>query len=1167
MSAPEHGRRFKTALKRHLAAVRRRVFGQGVLLATIGTVTLTALISLMIGWSGVVPVWAKSVSSALVLGVVGWLVWEVLLRPLRRIGRLRRFTGRLDTLGGHRNVLVAAEEALRRPERWRGPEILAGCVDRLFTDAIARVEHLHAADTLGLPRWRPVVIIALILSVLVGTGYRLTDTEIKRGGMRLLTPLHVEGRPPAAGLHLETVPGEAVAGTETRVSAMDLGTPAGPVICEVRSGRGAWRSVDAELEPTWRLRPFSRYTAVLRDLDSDLQVRFSRDGMYTAVGEVHVLHPPLLTGLTVEIRPPAYTGLPPQTLSPAPASLEVLARSRLYWRGRANQEVAHAEFVGTRGDTVSWEAAGDSIRTDMIVTAPMAWRLRLADGRGLTSAPQVLYDVSVRDDEAPRVTLRRDRHDGLMPGDGRLDLTTSAEDDFGVAGLDLLLRREIADQATVDTTWIRVPLVPALPRSGDRMETTLGSVALELNGPAVTAVTTRLDLDLTLDASALELLPGDVLALAVEARDNRRPGPAARGRSRVLRLFLPSASDLLASQVETEAERLSDLDDLRRRSSTVAEELKRIERELKKNPDPDFARRQEIDETLSRQQAMQEELEKLTGDLRRDLDETAARNLTSSELVERMERVAELMDEMNNEALDRLRDQLKQAMAELSEQDIRDAMADVAKRQQEFLDKLERTIALLEELKREQELSGMAAVLEEMMRRQEELIDQKAQSGEDAAKKQDELAAELEELRERMEEALADLEKSSEQSPSPSDEAMRQALEDALEKLKSGEPQDAMKQAGQEMLESDSQSESMDAAHEAMRQLASLYHVLLKGQQGMQMAMQNYASDSMRRLAHDLLEISRRQEDLAGRVPANLRDVRAPELPRLEQQLLRAMVGLREGLEEALGASGQLPFRLLDSLDGVSDVLQQTVTQLEAGYGRQAMETSRAALGDINRLVIQLLTSSQMSGQGGSCNNPMPALGQKLGDMAREQAGLNGITEEMKQQLAQLQREGQEARSGMERLQNNQQGLARQMREAAELEREQPQGDRLLGDLDQLARDMERVADDLGRGMVDEDVLRRQERILSRMLDAHNSVRRRDYARRRESRTGEDLFTRQMGETDDGQAEEPSSRWRLEQEQIERVPPEYRDLVRRYFKALRAIDETGAAPTLPGGGS
>lgn len=1160
-----HSQRFETVMRRQHAAARRRLLGQGFLLALSGTVVLAALLALLLGWPGVAPVWAKVAGSALGLGGLLWLASETVWRPLSGLGRLTRFTARLDGRGGHRNVLVAAEESLRRPERWEGPHLLAGCVERLLADAAARADDLDAVEVLDLPRWRPVALLTVLLAALVAAGVWFNGAELARGAARLASPLRVEGRQPTAGLRIETVPPVAVAGSDVTVTAVDLGTPLGAVHCEVKSGSGAWTRLDTELEPAPTPRPYRRYAAILRDTDADLRVRFTRDGMFTDERGMEILHPPLLTESRVEIVPPAYTGLPVQRLAPAPAALEVLAGSRLHWTGTTSHPVVAAAAVTAAGDTLAWHAAADTVVGEFTVRKPLAWRLRLVDDRGLVGGQQVRYEIAVREDEAPRVALERERHDGLLPGDGHLDLNVLATDDFGVSGLELLVRREAAGQAPVDTAWSRVPLPFASTPAAERAKTAAGDLAFTLENADGTVSATRLLLALGLDAAELELLPGEALALAVEARDNRRPGPPARGRSRVLRFFLPSAADLLSNQMETDSERLGDLEDLRRRSDELAAELQRIDRELKKNPEPDFARRQELDDALSRQQGMQEELESVTEELRLDLEEAASRNLSSVEMVERMERVAELMEEVNNEALDRLREDLRTAMEELSEQDIRDAMSEVAERQQEFLDKLDRTIALLEELKREQELSGLASVVEEMMRRQEELLDAEASDAE-AAAKQAELAEELEALREKMEQMQADLEQSAEQSPMPSDEAMREALEQALEKLESGELQESMRNSAQEMSEPSDSEGSQDAGHEAMRQLASLYHVLLEGQQGMQMAMKNFAGDVMRRLAHDLLVLSGRQEDLAGRIPANLRDVRAPELPREERKLLRALVDMRDRLEVALGASGQVPFRLLDTLDKVADGLERAVMDLQSGYGRRARDSSRTALADINRLVMQLLTGAQMSGGDGSCSmpTPMPTLGQQLEQMAREQAGLNGLTESMRQQLAQLQRQGQQAQAEMERLQADQQGLARQMREAAELEREQPQGERLLGDLDQLAADMERVADELGAGRVDEEVLRRQERILSRMLDAHNSVRRRDYAKRRESRSESEIFARQSGETADGTDGDVAAPWRLRQEQIERVPPEYRELVRRYFRALRVLEESGGVAN-PGG--
>ena len=117
----------------------------------------------------------------------------------------------------------------------------------------------------------------------------------------------------------------------------------------------------------------------------------------------------------------------------------------------------------------------------------------------------------------------------------------------------------------------------------------------------------------------------------------------------------------------------------------------------------------------------------------------------------------------------------------------------------------------------------------------------------------------------------------------------------------------------------------------------------------------------------------------------------------------------------------------------------------------------------------------------------------------------------------------------------------------------------VLGDLGQLGRDMESLSQDLDDGLVSEETLQRQERILSRMLDARNSVRRRDYTTRRESRTATRLFDQQDGnEGDDGEpGEQP---FRLRYQPLEKAPLEYRDLVRRYFTALDSLRRLDDAP-------
>jgi hypothetical protein len=202
--------------------------------------------------------------------------------------------------------------------------------------------------------------------------------------------------------------------------------------------------------------------------------------------------------------------------------------------------------------------------------------------------------------------------------------------------------------------------------------------------------------------------------------------------------------------------------------------------------------------------------------------------------------------------------------------------------------------------------------------------------------------------------------------------------------------------------------------------------------------------------------------------------------------------------------------------------------------------------------VIDLLTQAQMTAQGGGGGSPQQMLSQQLQSMSEEQSGLNALAEQLRQNQGRL---SEQTRAGMKRLQQGQQGLAGRARQLAEEQRrlaETGEAGRLLGDLERLAEDMETVAEDVAGGLVTEQTLQRQDRILSRMLDMHNASRERDWARRRESRSADEVFAEQEGrvDVDDGAAGD-ARRWRP----VEEAPPAYRDLVREYFRDIQRLQE------------
>jgi hypothetical protein len=449
------------------------------------------------------------------------------------------------------------------------------------------------------------------------------------------------------------------------------------------------------------------------------------------------------------------------------------------------------------------------------------------------------------------------------------------------------------------------------------------------------------------------------------------------------------------------------------------------------------------------------------------------------------------------------------------------------------------------------ESDGTAEPEEQERTETSEGSDSQQAAEEDLVQRQEALARELEQLREQMKKALERLQEEEQSGESsPSAQSLREALEEALKNLADRDPLEAMKEAAEKLANSEL-SEATEPQQKALRDLGALYHVLLRSQEAMQMAMMKFEVASLRRLAADLLALSAQEEEVAGLIPSDLRNVRSGELTRRQFRILQAARRLRDQLQDLSTSTPMQTMILVQKVDELIAKLGQTVESLQAGWGAQARRSARQSLAGLNKIVIDLLTQAhRVSAGAGSCT--MPSLGQQLRQMAREQAGLNGLAQQLREQL---QRQGlsQETRAQMERLQSEQGSLGGQARDLADLQRELEDGQRLLGNLEHLAEEMEKVAQDFEQGFLNEETLARQERILSRLLDMHNSVRKRDFTSRRESRTAADLFRRQgNGALEPGQAPETAP-FRLRYQPVEKAPLEYRELVRRYFRAVEKL--------------
>lgn len=1168
----EAARQLDRRLQQQLRWLRARVVSRAVLILFAGWALLLAAAALALpglARYGEPAAWGLRLVAT---GAAVWVLVVELYLPLRRIAGLGAFASELERHGAWGNVLAAATQ-------FRFGEIPAGASPELVDEILARAarstDHVALARRIPLPdlglhfSFASVALVAFAITAL------LAPARVERAASVALHP-GVLGRVPAqAGIYAVSGDLRVPVGDAVVLRARDFTGSDVPAVLEVDRTGGLWQPV--EIDPA-RIEDEGAYRSMTVEIpvvEDPFRYRFRRGTVTSPAHEVAIHERPVVTAVRLDFEPPAYSGREPRTVEDPAGAINALTGTRVRLVGEASSLLSTARRrEGDAADPADMQVDQKAFTDTFTVLGDLEFRIELVDVDGFAGEALTVYRIVAESDLPPSVEVLAPAEDRPLERDLRLAVSAVAADDVGLARVDLVWRHEN------DEDWSRIGLLRGEDPSILDLRRDVGAddIAVEF----------------VWDVGQIDLLPGDGIVYAIEATDNNARVGGQTTRSQTWRLRLPTIAEVFEEDRGEREESGGELRDLLAEGQDLKDDLERLNRELLKDPDPEWQKKEEIRETLERQEELRQSLKEAAEELRRQAEEFERDNAGNLETLEKMEMIQDLLQELkDDESLQAWLEAMQEAMDELSPMEIQRQMEDSLARQEEFNRRLDRTIELLKELDRERRMSDLVEETSEYVERQRELAEltQPEQEGDESATPEDQQSAEeqdqdgeqtgeaseqqtpgeeqmqaeeqagptdeelaelqerlreeVERLEQRVQEELERLQSESEegQTESPTAEEMKKALEKALEQMQQQQPSEKMGEASEKLSEGDRQ-EASESQDEAQKRLLSLYQVLMQGQSMMQQASGKFAGEKLQQTAFDLLQLSHRQEIVVDALRDGVRGQNMRPLTREQSRISRASDKLSTDLSELARQNFNIPERLLGALRDLGDLSEATGEELEYGRAGRSRDSARDVMGDMNQLVTGLLTAAQ-SASGGGGGDSMPSPSQQMREMAEEQGRLNGMTQELRERLE----NGLSAdeRRELAEMQARQQAIReklQQMREKLEDER------RVLGDLDELGKSMEQVEGDLGRGQLDENLQRQQEKILSRLLDAERSIREQDFARRRESREGEDLFGEQTGEERVAGEEDRESALRR-YTAPERAPEAWREDVRRYFRSIQ----------------
>ncbi len=627
----------------------------------------------------------------------------------------------------------------------------------------------------------------------------------------------------------------------------------------------------------------------------------------------------------------------------------------------------------------------------------------------------------------------------------------------------------------------------------------------------------------------------------------------------------------------------------------MQEELQELERELRADPEIDWEQEEELRDALRKQEEMAEQLEELSRGLEQRADKLGENEMIREDVAEKLDRIQKLVEELRETEAGEILRRFQEMVAEMDPEGMPDELKQLRMDQEQLLEQLARTEAMLEQIMREQRMDALLEQVDELLEQQEQLraetetheeqsesedesdtaepgdeetegaetegeetdgeqdeekladaAEQNDAESEDGAeeKSDDKDAEELAERQKELADAAKELaEKIREEAETLAEEFPEESesMKESVEKESESNPTPPMDDAAQKL--EDSESGASEDQQDASLRLLKLYWRMMQAQAGMSSSVDQAATEAIGQVTRQTLEMSLREENQQTEMQRrlfkgqNLEAQRASA--RKQMNLYLSMDRIRGELLEAAKVSFMISRRAMQASQAALEAMETSIAELEAGAHRSGLAAAGEAVAHLNVTVIELLEGVQAQGQGGSgsCDNPM----QSMQDMLKQQEQLNKDSRSQGKSPGMGGLSMQE-RSRMQRLKAEQQAIREGIEEMASGEEE------LLGRLDKIIEDMKEIEKDFAGGRITEETLKRQEKIFERMLDAQRSVHQREYKQQRRSRSADDLAPLWSDE----EIDDPLEKLR---EEIRRglgdaAPPEYEGLIQEYYRSL-----------------
>lgn len=860
-----------------------------------------------------------------------------------------------------------------------------------------------------------------------------------------------------------------------------------------------------------------QFEFVFKNVSQSIDFRLYAAGFYSLPYRLEVLKKPSMAIFEVRVIYPAYTQMKPDIITNV-GDLILPIGSKVEWQFKT-ENTSNLYIKCSEEELILSEKKGnDLFVAQRIFKNPTEYGIFLQnENYGLSDS--LFYKINIIPDLYPEISV--DEFRDSTSKEKILYFAGNAKDDYGIKSIHFKYQIQKYQSKPLEEEKVLI-------KSASEKNT---------------------DFTFIWDYQSITLSPGDRITYYFEVADNDGVNGSKTARTPYMTIQKPTLEELAELTEKNNKDIKDNIANSIQEATKLQREIKSLKEKLLQQKEMDWQRKKDLEKLLEKQQKLEELLKETRDKFKENKENLQENEMINERLQEKQDKIEEIMDQIVDPETQQLMEKIQELMKELNKENSMKLMDQMQNKNKEKELELDRLMELFKTLEVEYELQKHAEQLKELAREQDQQAnhtENKNKSAEQLSKEQEDLNKKFEQLSKKLEETL---DKNKELQRPKKLEDIPQEIDDIKKEM-----QDAKNQ-----LQKDNRNNAKQKQKNSSKKMNQLSEKMENSMQSGEMEQMEEDMRALRQILENLITLSYNQEDLIkefSRVNSNTSAY---------VDLVREQSRIRDNfriVEDSLHALSKRVFQLesfiTEKLQEIRNNIGESIGKLEDRKKNEAADNQQRTMKNLNDLALMLSETMEQMQQAMSsmmpgsqmCSKPGKNKGEKPGQQPMDKIteGQKGVSEEMKKLKEQRDKNGKEGGNSKEfaEIAAKQAALRKALEQLQKENKERGRGDK---NLQEIIDQMNKNEIDLVNKRLTNETLKRQQDIITRLLEAERAEREQDWDDKRKAERPNEI-ARALPPS----MEEYLKKRQAEVEEYRTLPanmrPFYKNLIDQYYKHL-----------------